>query len=168
MRTAWAAATIGLAALLGGCDSVSLFTSPGNDPSPDATVTGREGTVVVVFRNNLAAEAVDVQFYMTTAAVSVLPDELFVPANLLRPDVGIAGTGLVLPQGGDALEIPCASGLMFGTAGGLVLDEETGEQLGVGEPRWADADALGLCGGIIFFNFSNTPDGYGTTVAIDH
>lgn len=147
-----------------GCD-VALS---GFDDFAPGTDVGRpvEQVVIIAFRNLATIDAVNVEFHTTTAPVANLPDGLFVEENGVTTNLGVAGTGLLIPGATDILELPCDANLIIGTAGGGFLNNETGEPAGRGEPRWLDATSVGLCGAIVGFTFEGTGGTFVTTVEI--
>jgi hypothetical protein len=139
---------------------------------PDESVpTGDAGrpveqVVTIAFRNLATTDAVNVEFHTTTDPAAVLPQDLFVQANEITANLGVAGTGLLIPGATDVLEIPCDASLVIGTAGGVFVDNETGETTGRGVPRWLDATSAGLCGAIVGFTFAASGDTFLTSVEI--
>jgi hypothetical protein len=171
---AWlGAAACGLA----GCDAelaadllaADLLTA--GQPQPQDESGGEsagEDTVTVRFRNVTLAEAVDVQFHVGRQPFEVLPDDLFVPENLIKASIGVAGTGIVQPGREDAVQHPCERGLVIGTVGGYFMDNESGEPRGTGVPRWVEEGPLALCGGVVTFVFSGDGNAFTTTVTVNH
>ena len=149
--------------LLAGACAVEM---PQGVPVPDGLGGGLEDVVSVGFRTLSDSDAVNVEFYVASEPLSNLPGDLFVEANLVTANIGIAGTGIVLPRSSDTVDLPCSDTLTLGTRGGTFFDNESGEQRGVGDPRWAQASSLGLCGGIVVFTFSETANGFATDVSI--
>jgi len=141
---------------------------PGFDELAPGTDVGRQAdqVVTIAFRNLATTEAVNVEFHTATAPLASLPDDLFVEQNSVTINIGIAGTGLLFPGATDILELPCNANLIIGTAGGKFLDNETGELLGRGQPRWLDATSVGLCGAIVGFTFEPVGDTFVTNVEL--
>jgi hypothetical protein len=159
------ASTVGLAALVlfsgAGC---SLDWPSVEEPTADQQNVLSPDEVLVRFRNHLTSEAVDVQFYATNEPLGMVPDDLFVEANLVTRSIGLAGRGIIEPRTQDAITFPCTSNLTIGTLGGAFADAETGDALGQGVPRWAQEEPLGLCGTEIAFEFMPGTDGYITRI----
>jgi len=150
-------------ALFVGCDTgfpVGGEGPPGGEP-PSTT-----DTVTIRLINLNGAEAVEVEFFATNAPISVLPDELFVAENRIQASIGVAGTGILEPFAEDMIQIACTMSLSVGTFGGTFLDNETGDVLGMGQPRWAQDAPLGLCGGTVTFVYHKNDDGFLTTLLI--
>ena len=132
------------------------------DPTP--SVTERPDDVVTLrFRNSTLDEAVDVEFYATNEPLANIPDDLFVPQNLVTASLGVAGTGIVTPLREDLITFPCSLDLTIGTLGGRFLDNETGEARGQGVRRWLEERPLGLCGTVVTFEYAGD-DGVFTTI----
>lgn len=138
-------------------DTPSDNGAPNNTPDPSDFVT-------VHLRNLTQTEAVDVEFYLTTDLLAVVPEDLFVETYRIRGGIGVAGTGIIVPLTEDVVEFPCVPGLLMGTAGGMFLDNESGELRGIGMPRWVAEEALGYCGGTVSFDFVPIGDGTFDTV----
>lgn len=150
------------ASVLAGCSATPTPPDDGNgDP--------QEETILVVFRNLSASQAVQVNFHATSEPLAVIPDDLFVPGNRYTTGIGVAGTGIVQPSQFDFVrDFPCSPSLILGTSGGEFLDNDTGEGLGVSPPRWVEASALGFCGGAVTFTFSSENGEFLTSISIDH
>ncbi|GEM_PF-974082 len=148
--------------LLAGCGldfAGSILVSPTeNGPDPD--------TVTVVFRNQTETDAVDVQFYASNAVLVNVTQELFVDANKVVSSIGVAGTGIIQPGDADVISLPCANDLSIGTAGGRFLDNETGAVSGQGVMRWVQERPLGLCGGVVRIDFSESGANFETSIRI--
>lgn len=124
--------------------------------------------VTIYVRNDTSREAVNVDFHASVAAIG--PDvgtELFQNANRLAGLVGIAGSGLLQPGQADIVRWTCEDGVAVGTLGGTFLDANTGEVLGSGQRRWAQAGAQFTCGDLIVISFGATNDGYRTDMNIE-
>lgn len=132
-------------------------------PSPDPTTT----SVTVRFRNLSASEAVNVEFYASTAPLSAIPNDLFVEDNLVTSSIGVAGTGILEPLREDTLAMTCNSDLVIGTLGGSFLDNETGALLGLGQSRWSQDSAQGLCGREVLLEFGRFSGDFGTRLSIE-
>lgn len=161
----WGTPGIACAALLlGGC----TLTAP-LDPTADAPLPARDPEFVTIYvRNDTSREAVNVDFHASVAAIG--PDvgtELFQNANRLAGLVGIAGSGLLQPGQADIVRWTCEDGVAVGTLGGTFLDANTGEVLGSGQRRWAQAGAQFTCGDLIVISFGATNDGYRTDMNIE-
>ena len=158
-------------AMAPGCslDLLGLVNGFSGAQSP-ADTGASEGMVKIRFRNLLILEAVDVQFYVADTALSNLPDDLFLPENLVTASIGVAGTGIVQPQKDDVIELPCTDNLTIGTQGGRFTDNETGEPRGTGAPRWVQEGPVELCGSIVSFEFSaGESDGdFNTTLTVTY
>ncbi len=131
--------------------------------SPDPSIT----TVTIRFRNLAVTEAVNVEFFATNNPLTLIPDDLFVDENLVTSSIGVAGTGILEPLREDTLNFPCTSDLVLGTFGGSFLDNETGDPLGVGQPRWAQDSSLGLCGREVLLEFGRFSGEFGVRISID-
>lgn len=138
--------------ILSGCTEPgeTLFTSSAETGD---TVQGRSAIVTVRFVNRSSNAAVDVQFFSTQSSELELPDDLFDESFSVRRDIGLAGTGILPPSVTDTIDIPCTANLTLGTKGGQFSDAETGDPLGIGDPRWLEDYPLGLCGAVVTFEF---------------
>jgi hypothetical protein len=126
-----------------------------------------EARVAVRFANTTLNEAVNVQFYGSSDILEQVPDDLFAdPENLVTANLGIAGTGLIEPGERDEIILDCDENLIFGTLGGLFLDNESGDERGNGERRWVEQRALGICGGTVTFVFTQEGEGYRTRLMV--
>ncbi len=130
--------------------------------SPDPSIT----TVTIRFRNFAVTEAVNVEFYASNNPLAEIPDDLFVEENLVTSSIGVAGTGILEPLSEDTLDFLCTGDLVLGSLGGSFLDNETGDQLGEGEPRWAQDSALELCGREVLFEFSSVAGEFSVRISI--
>lgn len=151
-----------LVVLMAGC-SVDLTAGRPTDVTLPSNL---EDFVVLYFRNLGETEAVDVQFHATTDPLAVLPTDLFLPAHLVASGIGVAGTGILEPLSQDTINYPCSSDLTIGTAGGLFLDNNTGEVKGTGLARWLQDAPLSLCGRLVIFDFSGRSGDYTTSVSV--
>jgi len=167
-RTLVVLATVASAALGLGCPidlaAIDSLDDQTDEPAPSQDPTPR--TVTVHFRNLAVEDAVDVQFHVSNDPVDALPDGLFVAHNAVATGIGIAGTGILEPLREDSLELPCADGLVLGTAGGAFLDNESGELRGSGAARWVEDAPIGLCGRSVLFEFVNEFGTFTTRVSI--
>jgi len=120
----------------------------------------------VFFRNSAAVEAVNAEFYVGAGPLTEIPDDLYVPDNLVTADLGVAGTGILEPFDTDALLLPCTPDLVIGTTGGTFSDNETGEVRGVGERRWVQAAAVGFCGREVVFDYAAEGEGFLTRITV--
>jgi hypothetical protein len=126
-----------------------------------------EARVAVRFANTTLNEAVNVQFYASSDVLEQVPDDLFAdPENLVTASLGIAGTGLIEPGEKDEITLDCDENLIFGTAGGLFLDNESGDERGNGERRWVEQRALGVCGGTVTFVFAREGESFRTRLTV--
>jgi hypothetical protein len=157
----WAGVLSAVAGALAGCSGGVMpeLVQPGD------TVQVPEDMVAIRFANLTIAEAVDVQFYASDGPLDDLPDDLFVPANLVTTNIGVAGTGIIQPWREDFTLLPCTPGFTIGTRGGAFLDDESGEPRGVGTARWAQDGPLGLCGSVVTFEYAGR-DGEFTTALV--
>ena len=149
--------------LVPGC-GLDLIVGGGSSAEGSGAV--RPNEVLVRFINRTLNEAVDVQFHATNEPLESLPDDLFVEENLLRRGIGLAGSGILGPRQGDQITFPCTADLTIGTAGGQFLDAETGDERGVGQPRWVQESPLGLCGFVVTIEFFTTDRDFGTRIAL--
>ena len=156
---------IAIPLLFCGCGAVA----PPNDLAAGAINPGLGGPdqVVVRFVNLTEGEAVDVEFYASPTTPGVLPDDLFQESHRIVTSIGVAGTGIVEPQTQDAIALPCVDGLVLGTRGGRFVEVESGEPRGAGVSRWLAQVPLGLCGGMVSFEFGKTGDAFTTVVRIE-
>jgi hypothetical protein len=126
-----------------------------------------EARVAVRFANTTLNEAVNVQFYASSDVVEQVPDDLFAdPENLVTASLGIAGTGLIEPGEKDEITLDCDENLIFGTEGGLFLDNESGDERVNGERRWVEQRALGVCGGTVTFVFTREGESFRTRLTV--
>jgi hypothetical protein len=165
---------IAAGAALAGC---AATFQPSNSPSAanrNSSVTNPPATddseVRVRFRNETTA-AVETQFYATNEPVATIPDDLFVPANLVTvtadAGIGVAGRGLLTPNSSDSINLPCTENLLLGTTGGRFQDAEQGTDLGQGPRRWLQAGAVFDCGATITFTYKQEGDGFTVAVSQD-
>lgn len=130
-----------------------------DDPVPQRFVTIR-------FANLSFTEAVHVDFYATNVPLINVPEDLFVPSNLITASVGIAGTGVVEARSSDEIKFPCTVNLTIGTTGGRFIDNESGEARGLGTARWLQEGPLAICDGVVIFAYRSEETGFNTTVAV--
>jgi hypothetical protein len=149
-----------------GC-SLEMPTSEAAVSDGDGDTAIGEDTVFVRFWNRTVEEAVDVQFYATNEPLDTLPDDLFVEDNRVTRSIGLAGRGIIEPGMVDAISFPCTENLTLGTAGGEFTEAETGDERGLGTPRWAQQEPLGLCGSVVTFEFFHEGDQYGTRFRLE-
>ena len=156
----------GLASAMVGCSVDFSGSIPpfGALPEPPDR---NEDTVRVRFRNLTRTEAVNVEFHVSNTALDDLPDDLFVDEHLVTESIGVAGTGIIEPQTDDEIDLPCTDGLTLGTSGGVFLDNDTGQERGVGTARWVQESPLGLCGSIVTMWFFIVDDEFQTILTID-
>ncbi len=122
--------------------------------------------VVIRFINRTGDDAVDVEFFATNDPLTKLPDELFVEGFRVTREIGLAGRGVLAPQQRDEITFPCTADLSIGTSGGEFTDADTGDERGLGDPRWAQDRPLGLCGTIVMFEFVLEGDTYKTRIEL--
>jgi hypothetical protein len=150
-------ASVAMAALAG-CGSTVATTV-----SPDAGASNSD-IVLVRFRNQSTGPAVEVEFFASNAQLSSVPEDLFVDANRVVTNIGLAGQGILAPGEADFVTLPCSDHLTMGTTGGRFLDRESGEPRGQGQPRWIQHAPLGLCGAAVTINYQQDGDAYLTTI----
>ncbi len=121
--------------------------------------------VRVVFRN-FSTEAVNVQFYATNSALTSLPDDLFVDANLVTVSIGLAGSALLGPAQMDTIFFECTDNLVIGTGGGAFLDDESGEMVGQGPQRYARQGPQFSCGASIVYTYDEDGSEFTVTQSI--
>ncbi len=78
--------------------------------------------------------ALDVQFY-ATGEVGDAETVLFLDANQVTAEIGLAGRGLILAWETDEIVLLCDNARTIGTRGGDFLNAEGGESAGTGEQR---------------------------------
>lgn len=129
-------AVLGCLAILPACDvtivSPNSNSNTNDNESPGSQVPDPKVTLVV---GNLTSVAVDAEIYISTNGPGISAEELFVAENKFTDGIGLASSGVMEPTSDDRVEIPCADGLVIGTAGGRFLDPDTGDELGSGPPR---------------------------------
>lgn len=164
MRLAGLLGSTAIPLILCGCGTIA----PPEDLTAGSINPGLGGAdqVVVRFVNLTQGEAVDVEFFASPTTLGVLPDDLFQESNRLVTSIGVAGTGIVEPQTQDAIALPCVDGMVLGTRGGRFVEVESGEPRGTGVPRWLAQAPLGLCGGMVSFEFGKVGDSFTTVVRI--
>ena len=140
-------------------------------PPPEAD-TERPQTmsdiVTIIFRNQTADDAVDVEFHTTNDPLEIVPADLFDPENgyqMLR-NIGVGGGGRLPPEHEDTIELDCASGLTIGTRGGTFVDNETGDVRGSGVTRWLQEGAQFSCGDLVVFEFLRDGDEFRTELLL--
>lgn len=158
---------------LAGCTTTaqpsgSPSTTNRNSSTTNPPATG-DSEVRVRFRNETTA-VVETQFYATNEPVTAIPDDLFVPANLVTvtgdKGIGVAGRGLLTPGSSDSINFPCTEDLLLGTTGGRFQDAELGTDLGQGPRRWLEEGAVFDCGATITFTYKEESGGF--TVDVSH
>lgn len=166
----WLLPTLGIAILLGassGCDldsiAIELSRNTGDDNDPTAN-NPADGSIFVAFRNGTTDAAIDVNFYVSTEPLSQVPNDLFTMDNLSLAGIGLGSNGRLAPGVQDIIEVACADGLILGTTGGVFIDPETGEELGVGTQRWVMQGAQFDCGETIVFEYRRDGDVFSTTL----
>jgi len=130
----------------------------------NSTVPG-EASVLVRFVNETDV-VVEVQFHATLDDIGGSADALFVPQYLVIQDIGVAGTGLLIPKSADTIKWPCTDGLIVGVAGGQFLDPNSGAELGTGPARIIQQGLVFDCGATITFRYQETDAGF--SVAVSH
>ena len=174
-KRAWLVPTVAclLAVVLAGgagCSTDFLVGQPlGELPNPSEPGGGsvEVGPTVTVRFVNLSLNAgVDVAFYATNEAVEVLPDDLFVETFAVSSGIGFVGLGILGPGGTDSIDFPCSETLTLGTTGGVFLDNETGEVVGEGTPRWVQEGPVGLCGFAVTFSYVPNGDSFETVLTV--
>lgn len=146
-----------------GCGTQGTNSVPRETPGAEGPM---QKTVTVDFWNLSTAEAVDVEFFAANEPLAMVPDDLLVPAHRVTASIGVAGTGILEPGNRDSIEFPCTDALTIGTAGGRFLDNETGEFIGAGTPRWVQEQPLGLCGSTVTLIFTSNANGLVTRLYV--
>ena len=146
--------------LLAGCG----LQLPGSVPRETPELV--PDTVLVQFWNLSPDLAVDVEFFVTSEPAPAIPNDLFLPANRITASIGVAGTGILEPGKEDSIEIPCTQTLTLGTSGGRFLDNDTGEVVGHGTPRWVQEHPLGLCDSVVTVVFTSNENGLVTRLFV--
>jgi hypothetical protein len=163
-----------LFAPLAGCD---LDFNPGNGGGGgggDMNTNGTDGepqpvpgeTLFIRFAN-LTDEAVLADVFVSTNGSDLTPETLFVPANQLVDGVGLASTGVLVPQSSDTVEVACEPGTVVGTSGGVFRDPDSGADLGVGASRILQEGLVFDCGAEITFVYRLEDDGYTVVVTLE-
>jgi hypothetical protein len=144
--------------LAGGCGLVpdgagmAVTDIPTDGVSPPASERGSFAFVRLV---NATGVAVDTQFFVATDEADVASRALFEERNRFVRGIGFLSGGVLAPEEGVALDLPCGSQLLVGTMGGELLDPETGETVAVGATaRLAELGPQFDCGGVVTFTFS--------------
>lgn len=150
---------------LGGCTTNLNEAARPFDQQGDQT---SRRVITIRFANLSEVDAVNVDFFVTYASLSVLPNDLFVPQNFYTNDIGVAGTGVLEPRVIDEIEIECTETMTIGTTGGRFLDNESGDHRGVGTSRWLQEGPLALCDGLVIFVYRNDESGFHTTVVVQN
>jgi hypothetical protein len=123
---------------------------PGNgDPNGDPQPT--PGPTVTIRFANLTDLAVLADVYVSTNGADLDPEVIFTDDNQLTEGVGLASTGVLVPQSTDETEVACIDGIVVATTGGEFRDADTGESLGVGPQRILQEGLVFDCGAIITF-----------------
>ncbi len=161
-----------IAAALGGCaappPSDGTHGPSDNSNSAGDNTNGSlpgDASVLVRFVNETDV-VVEAQFHATFDDIGGSVESLFVPAYLVVDDIGVAGTGLLIPKSADTIKWHCSDGLIVGVAGGRFLDPNSGAELGTGTPRILQQGLVFDCGATITFTYQQT--GYGFTVSVSH
>lgn len=152
-----------------GCDFV-----PGPNGNGDVDTNGDSGepqptpgpTVTIRFAN-LTELAVLADVYVSTNGADRTPEALFVDANRLIDGVGLASTGVLVPDSSDSVDAPCTEGMVVATTGGVFRDPNTGEDLGTGAQRILEEGLVFDCGAEITFVYRLEDDGYTVIVTLD-
>jgi hypothetical protein len=135
-----------------------IRTGPAN-PTRDPVVTLRLA--------NLTELAVEAEIYISTNGQANTPDTLFTNEYLLTNGVGLASTGVLIPETLDIVQFECDTGLVIGTAGGVFQDAETGEVLGAGVRRLLQEDLVFDCGAIVTFAYREVDGAFTVDVSLD-
>jgi len=141
----------------GGTASLGQADDVGGD-SADASAapvgpTGLDDTVAVVLVNS-SDFALDVRFHLSTDAEVASQEALFVTENGYRDRIGFLSLGILAPRESVARLFECTGALIFGTAGGEFLDDETGESVSQGSiRRFAALGPQFGCGSLVTFEF---------------
>jgi hypothetical protein len=146
----------------------SADAEPGTEPDPqtpsgDPASDDNRVSVVLV---NETQNVIDAQLYATSEPIDPDPEFLFVPEFALTDNVGVAGTGLLIPLSADTIQIDCAPDLLIGVNGGRFLDRDTGEELGTGSIRVVQQGLVFDCGATITFTYKESERQY--SVIVDH
>lgn len=159
-------AVLAAAALLfSGTACVTITT----DDQPDDSTDGGAGSanrVTIRLVNASPTMAVDVQLYATGGVVNDLNADLFAPAHQLVSGIGFAGYGLLESGNSDTVVLPCDDALVVGTLGGRFLNEDTGDELGVGTRSVFFQGSQFECGATLTFTYTPVGNGFQTTVQI--
>ena len=92
--------------------------------------------------------------------------ELFL-APLQRSNVGLFSRGVIPRLDSDELDLPCAETRVIGTLGGVFLNSDTGEEVGLGTRRVLAQDITFSCGDVIIFEYLEDAGGFTTRVTIE-
>ncbi len=127
---------LALITLLGlpACNS-TLFVQPGAGGTDDASAAPTPESAVALRLVNTTDQAVETQVYVSSNGLADPEADLFTPRRLYTGSIGVAASGVLLPNATDTVTIPCSEGMVIGTAGGLFLDAEDGSEAGQGSPR---------------------------------
>jgi len=145
------ALTLVCAFAMSGCDFDPL--DPG-DGDGDVDTNGTQpipGPTVAIRFANLTDLAVLADVYVSTNGEDLDPDVIFAPANQLVDGVGLASTGVLVPQSTDQVEVPCTPDMVVATTGGVFRDPDSGDELGVGAQRILQEGLVFDCGAEITF-----------------
>jgi hypothetical protein len=142
----------------------TLSVGPGNGGTGSNT-NRNEGSpgddqLRVKFRNLLSNVDVDTQFFATNQVLADPANDLFVPANLIQVGIGAAGTGILLADTDDQIDVPCTDHLTIGTEGGAFRNPDTGAILGNGDQRVLQVGLIFDCGDTITFTYSSQDGQY--------
>jgi hypothetical protein len=129
----------------------------GGDSSPELTVRFENHTL----------RAVDVQLYATGQPVNILEADLFAPANQVTQGIGFAGSGVIQAGASDEVVLTCANVNTIGTRGGRFLDQDSGEQVGIGQQRVLFLGLQFACGDQVTFIYSSSGGGFQTSLRIE-
>lgn len=168
-RTALLAAScVALVALLSaGCDFVP--TNP-DDGGGDIDTNGTQpvpGPSIAIRFANSTDLAVLADVYVSTNGADLTPEVIFAPANQLTDGVGLASTGVLVPDSTDAVEIPCSAGMVVATTGGVFRDPDTGEELGTGTQRILQEGFVFDCEAEITFVYREVDGEYTVVVTLN-
>ncbi|MCB9866444.1 MAG: hypothetical protein H6816_07405 [Phycisphaerales bacterium] len=173
LRVQTALATLVLAGLIAatglfgtGC-TVVPSTPDNGDMDTNGTPQPTPGPSVAIRFANLTDLAVLADVYVSTNGADLSPDALFVSDNLLMDGVGLASTGVLVPQSTDSVEVPCVDGMVVATTGGVFRDPDTGEELGTGNQRILQQGLVFDCEAEITFVYRLEGDVYEVVVTLN-
>ncbi len=137
--------------------SGTITDTPGTGSSTNPLPTDEES--IALRLANLTDYAVNAQIFLSNNPEHATAETLFINTNSYTEGIGLAASGLLIPQGIDSVEVACTDGMIIGTQGGEFFEAETGELQGVGTIRILQHGLVFDCGDQITLIYREITDG---------